>query len=770
MFFPFPIFPFSGKKNLPQINHPSHISAMSHDMRITIDGSLTPSATFAQINQSLSSLQGISFYTNGVVAEMTTNSQLFLQTIMTGIQNLSLQSSPGIREPPVSILPSVLPTFPVPRIHEKLSLNLSSPLVYNHSAVINIAGDFIPDELLLVASLGRKFVPPIKFDRDRVLLDLAKLQSLVDNEDNKKFFTQATSIVNEFVPRTLNSTQKHIQHLFNVSKRFLIDNPNICVTGADKGNISVIYDRFFYDIKMAEHLNDSSIYQKLGVSSHLGLIRKNSALLRKLSDIGFLKYQNVLSIVSRETQFPMIYGVWKPHKQFSIRPIMSSLNVIGDKLFDVVVDILNRMDKDNPYSLLNTSQLISDIKQLKLKPNDRLFSIDVVSMFTHIQPEYALSIILSKLSSSTTLSPILFREIFLFITRMATEFCFNGKVYKQISGLPMGTKGSPVIASIVLTYMFNSILPDHDHVTYLKKYVDDTILITSKNNALSILNSLNKIDPRIKFTMEEENVDHHINFLDVTLIRCPNLTVITKWFCKPYSSNRLVNWYSEHEPHTIHNTSVRYISNMLSYSDISFHNELIEKAKLILFKNSFPPSKIDDFIIKAMEIVAFNIIGENDAENTQFLSTLAPYHLLNIINKCSRDNSSNVKYVNTYLNSNAGSVIFSQLKDPPNIDLLSNVVVRVSCKGCKFFRVCPIITPLILYKALKLSKIFHPFNPIYQHLAQSHHDGFKTRVEHSCGSTREALRHVEQLCKKFKIPVPTNAQCQIDKSLLSRMT
>lgn len=740
---------------------------MSHDMKISIDGSLTPSTIFSQITQSLSSLNGVSFYTSGDAAEMTTNSQFFLQAITNGIQKLTLRSS---LETPSESASAAVPSIPLPRVFERRSLNLSSPLVYNHSAVVNIAGDFIPDELLLVASLGRKFVPPIKFDRDRVLLDLAKLQSLEHNKENDVFFTQAISLVNDYEPRPLNLTQKFIKHIFDVSKRFLIDNPNICVTGADKGNITVVYNRSFYNARMTEHLSDSSVYRLLGVSSHLSLIKRNYALLKKVSDTGFLHYQNILSIVSRETQFPMIYGVWKPHKDFSLRPIMSSLNVIGDKLFEVVVDILNKMDKDNPYSLLNTSELIEDIKQLKLKPNDRLFSIDVVSMFTNIQPEYALSIILSKISSFTNLSPVLFREIFLFVTKIATEFRFNGKVYKQVSGLPMGTKGSPVIASIVLTYLLDFVLPDHLPVTYLKKYVDDTILVTSKINALAIMTSLNKIDPRIKFTMEEENADHQINFLDVTLIRSPDLTITTKWFCKPYSSNRLVNWYSEHEPHTIHNTSVRYISNMLSYSDISFHKELIEKAKLILFKNSFPLPKIDDFIIKAMEVVAFNIIGENDADNTQFFSTLAPYHLLNSINKCSKSNLSNVKYVNTYSNSNSGSTIFSQIKDSPDVDLLSNIVVRVSCKECKFFRITPIITPLILYKALKLSKIFHPFNPIYQHLSISHHEGFKTSVERSCGSVRETLRHAEQLCKRLKVPIPINAQCQIDRSLLSRMS
>lgn len=639
-----------------------------------------------------------------------------------------------------------------PRVISRLSLHFPSPLVFNHNAVINIVGEFIPNELLLVASLGKKFVPPILFDRERVLLDLSKIQTR-DASLNGSLLMETISLVKSYTPQPLNETQKHIVHIFDVAKGFLNDNPNICISSADKGNISVVFDRQFYNQKINEHLSSSAVYQKVVASSHIGLIRRNHFLLSKLSDIGFLGREHIFRISSQETQTPMLYGVWKPFKGFSLRPILSSVNVVGNKLFQVLVDILNRLDHDNKYSLKNTSQLIKEVKALTLGPDDRLFSIDVVSMFTNIQPDLALSIILPKLSSVTNLCHETFKEIFTFVTKIATEFCCNGDTYKQVSGLPMGTKGSPVIASIVLTHIFDTILPNHQPVTYLKKYVDDTIFITTMENAHSILTSLNQFDPRIKFTMEEEGDTSSINFLDVTLLR-ESQTIITKWFCKPFSSNRLVNWYSEHEPHTIKNTAIRYISNMLFYSDIRFHDELMETAKTILFKNSFPSSSIDDFIIRAKEIVAFDIFGENDAENTQFFSTLAPIKVLSSINKLCLSNSTNIKYVNTYFDHNSGSSIFSQLKDPQNIDNLGNVIIRTSCKSCRFFRIVPVITPPILYKALKVTQLIHPFHPIRQHLSSSGHTDFRTKIERSCGSINETLRFTKLLCKKNKIPCP----------------
>lgn len=708
----------------------------------------------------LSLIGGFTFNPNESPTTITTDARHFITLIQEvtpnqppSTQNIS-QNINHTQTPNNLPLDQPFPIITTPTIFTKLSLSFPSPLVYNHNAVINIAGDYIPDELLLIVSLGRKFVPPIPFDRERILLDLSKL---VDRQEMDKrldgdLLKEAIAFIKTYTPKPMNDLQKHVLHVFKVAKEFLDNNPNVCVSPADKGNISVIFEKGFYEEKMREHLS-SDVYQKLGASSHVGLIKRNNTLLTKLSTTGFLGKKLISHIVSQETQMPMIYGVWKPFKNFSIRPIMSSIKSVGGELFHVVVDILNRLDKENIYSLVNTTQMIDQVKQLTLTHDDRLFSIDMVSMFTNIQPELAFSIIFPKLPSITNLNPDLFKDIFFFVTKIATEFGYGGGFFKQVSGLPMGTEGSPVIASIVFTHFLNSVLPKHAPVTYLKKYVDDTIMITSEANAHAILASLNGIDQRIQFTMEEENDSSGINFLDVSLFR-KEQKIVTKWYCKPFSSNRLVNWFSEHEPHTITNTAVRYISNMLFYSHISFHDELMQKAKVILFKNSFPSDKIEDFIVKAKEIVAFNIFGENDAENTQFFSTLAPIRVLKTINLLCKSNHSNVKYVNTYLDHNSGSTIFSHLKDPQTFENQNNIVVRVSCKSCKYFRIVPILTPLILYRALGTSRLFHPFSPINSHLSSTKHAGFRTKIERSCKSRSMTLRVTKVLCKKNRIPCP----------------
>lgn len=458
---------------------------------------------------------------------------------------------------------------------------------------------------------------------------------------------------------------------------------------------------------------------------------------------------------------------------------MSCINCPGNRLFDIVMSPLNKMDMNNPYSILNTTQVIKDIKQISLKPNDILLSFDVVSMFTAISPELALNIIIGNgITKYTSINLELFCETFRFLTQHATEFKFEDKLFKQINGLPMGAKGSPCIASIVLTFILNKTLAKHPPVTFIRKYVDDIICITSKENALDILYSLNSFDPSIKFTMElEEN--SKINFLDVTLIRKSDFTIGSKWFCKTYASNRLVNFYSEHEPHTIKNTAIQYVRNMLFYSDKEYHAELIGVAQNILQLNSFPESFALECIYSAYDLALTDLnsgpknqdkineqIANNDELDKNYVSTLAPNKLLHALNKCSRDNNSNVKLVNSFTYNNSDSMIFAHLKSNTDIEYKNNIIVQLSCKSCKFKCIEPIIHPLILYKIKLHTNLFHPYKSMMEHSKRENHT-FSTKILKQCSSVPDTLKNTELLCRQNKIRIPSIAHNQLNEASLS---
>lgn len=644
------------------------------------------------------------------------------------------------------------------------------PILLNEKAVLNMTDMEIPKEVWLVASLGRKFVPPIDLDKPRILLDIHKIPQ-EDVPENQRLFRESNKILKSYEAPPLTRLQKNIADIFSTSAKFLKEHPDIKIKGSDKGNVSVIFNIKDYNVKMRELLEDKTVYEKVNVSSHLGYIKRNYNLLKRFSEFGLISEQNILNIVSKETQNPRIYGLYKIHKNFKIRPIMSCVNTPGSRLFELILKPINRMDRDNRYSIRNTSQLINDIKAIKLKEDDILVSFDVVSMFTNIPPETALNILLrGGIHNHTTMNLELFIQSFRFLTQHATEFLFENTFYKQISGLPMGAKGSPSIASIVLTYILDSALAKHPQVTFIKKYIDDIICITSLENAQAILRTLNSIIPSVQFTLEVE-AGGCLNFLDVSLKRRGDLSISTRWFCKHYASNRLVNYYSEHEGHTVRNTAVQYISNMLKYSDEEFHSEILNFAKLILQRNSFPDDVIQEHIDEALNLSGevrpvVEDLDEIDDTTKNYISVLAPNKLLAIMNRCARSNSSNVKFVNTYMNANADSHVFAHLKQKLDTEYQNNIIVQLFCKGCRYNNIAAITRPLILYKAISLNTALHPYNGMKNHQKSANHVGYRVSILKHCKSIPDTLRHTELLCRQKNLPIPMMARNKIDKRSL----
>lgn len=110
-----------------------------------------------------------------------------------------------------------------------------------------------------------------------------------------------------------------------------------------------------------------------------------------------------------------------------------------------------------------------------------------------------------------------------------------------------------------------------------------------------ILDELNSFHEMVKFTVEiEEN--NSINFLDLTVHKLSNGGLRTNWYCKPIAANRVINYYSSHPRHMIHNTAKSLIKKIYILSHRSFCDENETKIFAILRKNNFPDQIIRKLI------------------------------------------------------------------------------------------------------------------------------------------------------------------------------
>ena len=127
-----------------------------------------------------------------------------------------------------------------------------------------------------------------------------------------------------------------------------------------------------------------------------------------------------------------------------------------------------------------------------------------------------------------------------------TDFLFDGKHYKQIDGVAMGSPLGPVLASIFMCHIEEIIFnqcPQTFRPVFYKRYVDDTfVLFQTKVAAEQFLDFANDLHPNINFTIEYENHDC-LPFLDI-LIKRSNLHFSTSVYRKPTDTGLGSNFYS----------------------------------------------------------------------------------------------------------------------------------------------------------------------------------------------------------------------------------
>ena len=204
---------------------------------------------------------------------------------------------------------------------------------------------------------------------------------------------------------------------------------------------------------------------------------------------------------------PKIYGLRKIHKPgVKLRPIVSCIKSPCYKLASYVHKLLQPFIETIEFNIKNSFDFVEFINTVKLHENYILISLDVTSLFTNIPKELMIATIEKEWQIMSRYINVP-KEILLDLICCIYEtsyFTFEGKVYQQLQGTSMGNPASPSIANIVMNYCLNNILAALPfEISFLKLYVDDTILAIPANECNSLLSYFNGFHEMIQFTMEK---------------------------------------------------------------------------------------------------------------------------------------------------------------------------------------------------------------------------------------------------------------------------
>ena len=107
----------------------------------------------------------------------------------------------------------------------------------------------------------------------------------------------------------------------------------------------------------------------------------------------------------------------------------------------------------------------------------------------------------------------------------------------------MGSPVIPIVANLYMEYFEQKALSAATHPPRMwLKYVDDTFVIQKEDHKQDFLEQVNSVDLAIKFTVEDNNEDGTIPFLDTTVKPKPHNGLSITVYRKP--THTQINIYS----------------------------------------------------------------------------------------------------------------------------------------------------------------------------------------------------------------------------------
>lgn len=556
---------------------------------------------------------------------------------------------------------------------------------FNRKWFVNKTGVDIPEDVQWILSLGQKHALPVNREEFPILKVISEGEDFIETKEKKEEQEIARSNFVTVIDNHLNKMTLNNRDIFTIDKvknsqNFLKHNREIMILKADKGNTTVAINKRDYISRIHNILSDNTTFHILDKDPTSRFQKMNNNFIEELFKLNIITSVEKVRLKTSVAVVPRLYGLPKIHKEnFPLRPICSSINSPSHKLCKYIVNILGKLTENSKYNVSNSVQFKDKMKGILIQNNEKLISLDVVSLFPSIPVDLAIRIIeenWNKISEWTNINKNLFMRIIKFCIVDNRYFQYDGKIYAQQKGLPMGSPASPIIADIVMEKLLDTCLEKlRVKPKIITKYVDDLFCIVEENEIDILLTTLNSFDQSIKFTIEKE-LNSSISYLDTLVIREGNKLLID-WYQKPTSSGRIINYFSKHPKRIIINTAKNLIDRILRISDNRFHKKNKEIIRNILKDNSFP-NKLICKLIRQYNIKKSENVGEILEPKVYKSLTYVPGFSERIENSNIYDKG---KYKLAHkINNNVGR-LFTKTKDRLKKSEMSNLVYKIPCGG-----------------------------------------------------------------------------------------
>lgn len=445
----------------------------------------------------------------------------------------------------------------------------------------NLTNVQIPDNVMNILQIDEKFNLPTETKKLPVVDIVANLEPAIQELEPEERMIARNSLCNALTnfktaPRRFTSFEKVIRKQFMEAKKFLKEHPDILVTSADKGKITVLMSKLDYDAKMRVLLDENSTYTILDDDPTKRIEGRCNRLILKWKRLELISEEEATKLTRYNSICSRIYGKPKIHKANApLRPIVSMIDSPTYNLSKMFATILKNVTGKSNRSVKNAYELKQAVANLKVPKNYILVSLDVVSLFTKIPKELVYQCVKDRWSSIEPFTKLPLDELLngLKVVMENCVFQYKEIIYQQIFGSPMGSPGSPCFADLVMESLEEVVIKKLPFkLPFYFRYVDDIITAIPKNMINETKEIFNSFNENIQFTIEVEE-NSRIAFLDIWLIRTEDGTIKTDWYHKETWSGRYLHFDSELPFSYKRNTISILVDKVIKLADSEFHQK-----------------------------------------------------------------------------------------------------------------------------------------------------------------------------------------------------
>ncbi|XP_071653246.1 uncharacterized protein [Temnothorax longispinosus] len=331
----------------------------------------------------------------------------------------------------------------------------------------------------------------------------------------------------------------------------------------------------------------------------------------------------------------------------------------------------------------NGIDLVEELGNAHVNDGYKLISLDVVSLFTNVPIERVLDSITVRWNFISKNCKIPKAEFFIAVRLVlnSTFFIFNGKIYRQTFGVPMGSPLSPMAADIVLQDLETIALATLKYIPpFYKRYIDDITLAAPLAFLQHTLDVFNSFHPRLKFTIEIGENDT-LNFLEITMI-LNNNRLTFDWFHKPTFSGRYLNFFSQHPACQKRGTAIGLIDRAFLLSHPSLHAKNLRLVIEILLNNCYPLEFIFRILRDRLKFLFNRDSNTNVRQNEEEVAPFFTLPYVPTITEKLRNATRDLNVRLSYNSLNKMRTFIKAHKDSLPRPNKCNVVYKVNCNDC----------------------------------------------------------------------------------------